>query len=81
MLALREGLSNREIAQRLYLSPRTVEKHVQSLFRKFGVSSRGRLAIIARDSAESGLGGEESALGGDPEPRDESAATRVPRIP
>jgi DNA-binding CsgD family transcriptional regulator len=33
-------LTNREIAARLYLSPRTVEKHVASLLAKLGASSR-----------------------------------------
>jgi DNA-binding CsgD family transcriptional regulator len=42
-----EGLSNREIAARLYLSPRTVEKHVESLQRKTGIAGRARLAVFA----------------------------------
>jgi DNA-binding CsgD family transcriptional regulator len=42
-----EGLSNREIAARLYLSPRTVEKHVESLQRKTGITGRARLAVFA----------------------------------
>jgi DNA-binding NarL/FixJ family response regulator len=36
------GLSNREIAKRLYLSPRTVEVHVSNLLGKLGASNRGQ---------------------------------------
>jgi DNA-binding CsgD family transcriptional regulator len=39
-----EGCSNREIASRLYLSVRTVEKHVESLLRTTGTRSRTQLA-------------------------------------
>jgi DNA-binding CsgD family transcriptional regulator len=42
-----EGLANRDIAARLYLSPRTVEKHVESLLRKTGARSRTHLVAIA----------------------------------
>ena len=42
-----ERLTNREIAQRLYLSPRTVEKHVASLLDKLAVE-RTDLAHVAR---------------------------------
>jgi DNA-binding CsgD family transcriptional regulator len=37
------GLSNKQIASTLVLSPRTVEKHVESLFRKTGTRSRAEL--------------------------------------
>ncbi|HET7014205.1 MAG TPA: helix-turn-helix transcriptional regulator [Streptosporangiaceae bacterium] len=37
---LRERLTNREIASRLHLSPRTVEKHVASLITKTGQANR-----------------------------------------
>ena len=48
VLALvRGGLGNREIADQLYLSPRTVEKHVESLLRKSGARSRTELAARA----------------------------------
>jgi DNA-binding CsgD family transcriptional regulator len=40
--ALMLGLSNREIAKRLYLSPRTVEVHVSNLLGKLGASNRGQ---------------------------------------
>ena len=42
-----EGLANKEIAARLYLSPRTVEKHVESLLRKTGARSRTQLLTMA----------------------------------
>ena len=45
---LGERLSNREIAQRLFLSPRTVEKHVAALLAKLGAADRGGLAQLAR---------------------------------
>jgi DNA-binding CsgD family transcriptional regulator len=42
-----EGLANREIAERLYLSVRTVEKHVESLLRKTATRTRTQLARAA----------------------------------
>ncbi|WP_395105894.1 ATP-binding protein [Actinomadura sp. SCN-SB] len=39
-----QGLSNREIAQRLYLSHRTIESHLYRVFPKLGVASRAELA-------------------------------------
>jgi len=41
-----EGLANKEIANRLYLSPRTIEKHVESLLRKTGARSRTQLVAL-----------------------------------
>ena len=35
------GLSNREIAERLFLSPRTIGAHLYTAFRKLGISSAG----------------------------------------
>ena len=44
-----EGLSNREIARRLYISPRTAEHHVQHIYTKIGVSSRAAAALFAME--------------------------------
>jgi DNA-binding CsgD family transcriptional regulator len=43
-----ERLSNKDIAGRLYLSPRTVEKHVASLLLKTGAADRAALRRLAR---------------------------------
>jgi DNA-binding CsgD family transcriptional regulator len=40
-------LSNTEIGRRLYISPRTVEKHVASLLGKTGVADRAALSDFA----------------------------------
>ena len=39
-----EGLSNREISERLRVSVRTVETHVDNLLSELGFHSRARLA-------------------------------------
>ncbi len=47
------GLSNKQIAQRLYLSHRTVGFHLYRVFPKFGVTSRAALrdALARREGA------------------------------
>jgi DNA-binding CsgD family transcriptional regulator len=42
-----DGLTNAEIAARLFLSPRTVEKHVERLVQKTQVAGRGQLIAYA----------------------------------
>ena len=38
------GVTSRQIAERLYLSVRTVDNHLQSIYSKLGISSRAELA-------------------------------------
>ncbi|HEX5847840.1 MAG TPA: LuxR C-terminal-related transcriptional regulator [Rubrobacter sp.] len=47
-----EGLTNAQIAQRLYISPRTVNRHMGSVYKKLGLGSR---AAAARFASEHGL--------------------------
>lgn len=46
-----EGLSNPQVGERLFLSPRTVEQHLRSIFIKTGVTSRVSAARWAADHA------------------------------
>ena len=39
-----DGLTNREIAQALFVTARTVEGHLTQVFRKLGLSAREELA-------------------------------------
>jgi DNA-binding CsgD family transcriptional regulator len=42
-----EGLTNREVAERLFLSPHTVNSHLRHVFSKLGINSRVELARLA----------------------------------
>jgi DNA-binding NarL/FixJ family response regulator len=48
-----EGMSNREIGHKLYLSHRTIGSHLYRIFPKLGISSRSELAAVlaSRDVA------------------------------
>ncbi|HET9543971.1 MAG TPA: LuxR C-terminal-related transcriptional regulator, partial [Gaiellaceae bacterium] len=43
------GASNRVVAERLVISPKTVGRHVENLYRKIGVSSRAAAAVFAME--------------------------------
>jgi DNA-binding CsgD family transcriptional regulator len=43
-LLVAEGATNREVAVGIFLSPKTVEKHLSSVYRKLGLRSRSELA-------------------------------------
>lgn len=47
LLLLAEGLNNREIAERLYISESTVKKHVSQILAKLGVADRTKAALYA----------------------------------
>ena len=44
---LARGLSNREIAERLVISPKTVGNHVEHIYAKIGASTRATASLFA----------------------------------
>jgi DNA-binding CsgD family transcriptional regulator len=51
---LSQGMRNSSIANRLFLSIRTVDRHVSTILSKLGVRSRGEAVAMAAKSAKSG---------------------------
>ena len=46
---LAHGLSNREMAERLVISPKTVGHHVEHIYRKVGVTTRAAATLFATE--------------------------------
>jgi predicted ATPase/DNA-binding CsgD family transcriptional regulator len=67
LAAVAEHLTNAEIADRHFISVRTVESHVSSLLRKLGATSRRELVALAGESP------------GDPQAATPSASATLPR--
>jgi len=65
LILLARGLSNRQIAERLVITPKTAGNHVEHIYAKIGASSRAGAAMFA---VQHGLLPEEKA-----------AAARTPR--
>jgi DNA-binding CsgD family transcriptional regulator len=57
LLQVAEGRSNQQIGQRLFISPRTVESHIESLMRKCSTGTRAELIVFAGAAARA-LSGE-----------------------
>jgi DNA-binding NarL/FixJ family response regulator len=57
LLLLADGLTNREISQRLFLAEKTVKNHVTGLLARLGVQHRTQAAVLAA-RLRSGGGGE-----------------------
>ena len=45
------GLSNREVATRLFISKRTVDAHVEHIFSKLEISSRVQLTVLLQEQS------------------------------
>src|SRR5438477_5219291 len=58
-----QGLTNRAIAERLFLSERTIEGHVEHAFNKLGLNSRTQLAMWASASGAPGPAAPPAAAG------------------
>jgi DNA-binding NarL/FixJ family response regulator len=54
LAALADGLTNHELAERLFISERTANRHLSNIFTKLGVRNR---TAAARVAIEAGLAG------------------------
>jgi DNA-binding CsgD family transcriptional regulator len=52
-----EGLTNRQIAARLFLSSHTVNSHLRSIFMKLNIHTRAELAVLVANQSRTSQGG------------------------
>jgi DNA-binding NarL/FixJ family response regulator len=55
LMLIAEGKTNDEIAEQLYLSIRTVERHISTIYQKLGVSGRSARAAAASYAVKAGI--------------------------
>src|SRR4029450_9775630 len=56
-VAVAEGRTNQEAAETLYLSVKTIDFHLQNIYRKLGLRSRTELAVVGHPGAVPEQGG------------------------
>jgi len=76
--SLLAGDSEKQIARRLAISPHTVHVYVKSLYRKFGVCSRGELLARWVRAAPPRAPSKRPASGTSPEPRRLASESTLP---
>jgi DNA-binding CsgD family transcriptional regulator len=47
-----KGLTTRQIAEALFVTPKTVEFHLRHIYQKLDINSRGQLAEVLGDASE-----------------------------
>ena len=55
MALIAEGRSNREISEALTLSVRTVERHIENVYNRLGISGRAGRAIVTAYALRHGV--------------------------
>jgi DNA-binding NarL/FixJ family response regulator len=58
--AVAAGRTNREVADHLFVSVKTVDFHLQAIYRKLGVRSRTELAVLMASDRRQAKGADES---------------------